>query len=258
MTSFIVISLAALLSSLLTFFSGFGLGTILLPCFALFFPLEQAIALTGVVHFLNNAFKTGLVGKHIAWKVILKFGVTAFVGAFLGAKLLVYLTGDLGLITYHLMGYELSTSYLKIAVSSMMFIFAALELFPNFNGPKIEEKHLPYGGFLSGFFGGLSGHQGALRSAFLIKCNLEKNAFIATGVFISMIVDVSRLSIYFNNFQKSDLIENIPLLSTAVLSAFIGAYFGKKLLQKVTIKFLQVTVSIMIILISILMGFGII
>ena len=53
----ILICLAAFLASLLTFFSGFGLGTILMPVFALFFPLEMAIALTGVVHLLNNLFK---------------------------------------------------------------------------------------------------------------------------------------------------------------------------------------------------------
>lgn len=40
---------------------------------------------------------------------------------------------------------------------------------------------LPLGGLLSGFFGGLSGNQGALRSAFLLKAGLSKEAFIATG-----------------------------------------------------------------------------
>jgi hypothetical protein len=42
---FVVIRVVALLASLLTFFSGFGLGTILLPIFALFFPADIAVAL---------------------------------------------------------------------------------------------------------------------------------------------------------------------------------------------------------------------
>jgi hypothetical protein len=37
---------------------------------------------------------------------------------------------------------------------------------------------------LSGFFGGLSGHQGAFRRAFLIK-PLTKKSFLATKVVIS-------------------------------------------------------------------------
>ena len=45
---------------------------------------------------------------------------------------------------------------------------------------------LAAGGLLSGFLGGLSGHQGALRSAFLIKCGLSKEVFIASGVVIAL------------------------------------------------------------------------
>jgi len=44
----VLIGLAALLTSGLTLFSGFGLGTILMPVFALFFPLPLAIAATAV------------------------------------------------------------------------------------------------------------------------------------------------------------------------------------------------------------------
>ena len=77
----ILICLAAFLASLLTFFSGFGLGTILMPVFALFFPLEMAIALTGVVHLLNNFFKIYLVGKEANWGIVLKFGGTAVISA---------------------------------------------------------------------------------------------------------------------------------------------------------------------------------
>jgi len=42
----IVLCIAALVTSLLTFFTGFGLGTILTPVFAIFFPIDLAIALT--------------------------------------------------------------------------------------------------------------------------------------------------------------------------------------------------------------------
>ena len=41
----IIISLVAFLTAILTFFSGFGLCNILMPVFALFFPVDIAIAL---------------------------------------------------------------------------------------------------------------------------------------------------------------------------------------------------------------------
>jgi len=65
----ILISLAAFFTAILTFFSGFGLGTILTPVFAIFFPIDIAIALTGVVHFSNNLFKMALVGTtSLKWR----------------------------------------------------------------------------------------------------------------------------------------------------------------------------------------------
>jgi uncharacterized membrane protein YfcA len=47
----VLIALAAFLASLLTFFSGFGLGTLLLAVMTLYFPVEAAVALTAIVHF---------------------------------------------------------------------------------------------------------------------------------------------------------------------------------------------------------------
>lgn len=108
------------------------------------------------------------------------------------------------------------------------------------------------------FFGGLSGNQGALRSAFLIKSGLSKEAFIGTAVVVSTFVDFTRLSVYATRFTKTGLNENLLLVICATLAAIIGAYIGNKLLKKVTINFLQRLVAIMLILISIALGAGLI
>lgn len=84
----VIISLVALAASTLTFFSGFGLGTLLMPVVALFFPLEIAIGISAIVHLANNFFKIGLLYKHVNWQVFLRFGITALVFAFIGAKAL--------------------------------------------------------------------------------------------------------------------------------------------------------------------------
>ncbi len=81
----VLIGLAALLTSGLTLFSGFGLGTILMPVFALFFQLPLAIAATAVVHFANNLFKFGLMARQADWPVVAKFSVPAAITAILGA-----------------------------------------------------------------------------------------------------------------------------------------------------------------------------
>ena len=115
---------------------------------------------------------------------------------------------------------------------------------------------LVLGGLLSGFFGGLSGIQGAIRSAFLIKSRLSKEAYIATGVVIACLVDFTRLSVYASRFTKAGLHENLPLLISATLSAILGAYLGKKLLKKVTLRSIQLLVAIMLIIIAVALGMG--
>jgi uncharacterized protein len=46
----LVVGIVAFLAGGLTLFSGFGLGTLLMPVIALFFPVEVAVAITAVVH----------------------------------------------------------------------------------------------------------------------------------------------------------------------------------------------------------------
>jgi hypothetical protein len=97
-----------------------------------------------------------------------------------------------------------------------------------------------------------------LRSAFLIKAGLAKETFIGTAVVVSTFVDFTRLSVYASRFTKSGLTDNITLVICATLSAIAGAYIGNKLLKKVTLKFLQMTVAIMLIIISLALGSGLI
>ena len=54
MEAILVICATAFIGSGLTLVSGFGLGTLLVPVFGLFFPIEVAISLTAIVHFLNS------------------------------------------------------------------------------------------------------------------------------------------------------------------------------------------------------------
>ena len=89
--SFIVVTVAAFLAAGLTMYSGFGLGTLMLPVFALFLPVEMAVVATALVHGANNVFKVSLLGRHADLEVVLKFGLTAIVAAVFGAMALAYL-----------------------------------------------------------------------------------------------------------------------------------------------------------------------
>jgi uncharacterized membrane protein YfcA len=254
----IIISITAFLVAILTFFSGFGLGTILTPIFMIFFPVDLAIGLTGIVHFFNNIFKLILVGKNADKTVLLRFGVPAVLAAILGSWLLLNISDAKPLFSYEMFGKTFEVFPVKFIISILLIIFASIDLIPYFNKLQFGKEKLPIGGVLSGFFGGLSGNQGALRSAFLIKAGLTKEAFVGTAVVVSTFVDFTRLSIYATRFSKAGLIDNLTLVICATLSAIIGAYIGNKLLKKVTLHFLQIAIAIMLIFISFALGAGLI
>lgn len=252
----IIVIIASLLASLLTFFSGFGLGTILLPVFLLFFPVEIAIALTGVVHFFNNLFKIILLGKHVDWKIAFQFGIPSIIGASLGALLLMSLTSFAPITEYYFLGKIFVVEPLKLAIAILMIYFSLIEIFPTLQSFTPSKNTLPFGGLLSGFFGGLSGHQGALRSAFLIRYGMEKETFLATGIIIACFVDITRLSMYSTNLLVSNALDHWEILLLAILAAFAGAYGGSKLLKKVTLHIVQKIVAALLLLIAIGLALG--
>jgi uncharacterized protein len=257
MMELLILCLAAFVTSLLTFFTGFGLGTILTPVFAIFFPIEISIALTGVVHFLNNIFKFVLVGRHTDKRIALRFGIPALVFAFIGAFVLLKITGLEPLYSYTISGKEFFITPVKVVVAVLLITFALLESLPGLKNLQLG-NNLMVGGMLSGFFGGLSGNQGALRSAFLVKAKLSKEAFIATGIVIACLVDFSRLGVYLSRFSESGLRDNLTLVVAATLSAFVGAFAGSRLLKKITLDIVQLAVTVMLIVLSLALGLGLI
>lgn len=254
---YIAIALVALLASLLTFFSGFGLGTLLLPVFAIFFDLETSIALTAIVHFLNNVFKFFLVYKKVNLQLVLKFGIPSLLLAFVGAWLLKQFSVSEPLYTYSISGHQFSITIIGITIGVLMLVFSLWEIIPYLKNLSFGKNNLVWGGALSGFFGGLSGHQGALRSAFLVRLNLEKEIFIASGIAIACLVDIARLSIYSTSISKEIISQNYLLLLFAIGSAWIGALLGNKLLKKTTYGFIKWFVFVFMGIIALLIISGI-
>jgi uncharacterized protein len=256
--SYLIICLAAFLASGLTLFSGFGLGTLLLPVMALFFPIDLAIALTAVVHALNNLFKCWLLGRHADTRVVVKFGLPAILSALAGAWVLLWLSDLQPLFIYQVWGREAQVTVVKLVVAILITVFALAEMAPAGARFSLPPPYLPLGGILSGFFGGLSGHQGALRSPFLLRAGLTKESYIATGVVISLMVDIPRIIIYSLNLPGLSLEGNHGLLTAAVLAAFSGAWLGNRLLKKFTLRMVQLLVAAMLLAIAGALGSGLI
>ena len=138
----------------------------------------------------------------------------------------------------------------QFIIGILILAFVIIEGLPKIKKMQIDQKFLSLGGAVSGFFGGLSGHQGALRSMFLLKAGLNKESFIATGVVIACLIDFSRLLVYSSRFGSAFEEGYISLLVVAIAAAFLGVYIGSKLLEKITMKVVQIVVSILLVIIS--------
>lgn len=249
---FVIIGVVAFVASGLTLYSGFGLGTVLLPAFALFFPAPAAVAATGVVHLLNNLFKGGLVGREAHWPTVLRFGLAAIPGAIAGALLLSVLSGA-SAFHWQAFGRAFAPSAAGVVIGLAMIVFAALELIPWFQRLAAPPKLAPVGGLLTGFVGGLTGQQGALRSMFLLKSNLDAAQYIATGTLIAILIDLSRLPTYAASFADDTLaFSGRPgaLIAVATLCAFAGAWLGARYMKKATIGVVRVLVVTFMLLIG--------
>lgn len=256
---YLVVCLVALIVSTLTLYSGFGLGTLLMPAFALFFPVPVAIAATAVVHLANNLFKVALVGRLADRGVLLRFALPAVGAAFIGAALLEIVARTAPVATYELGGQVREVTAVGLVVGLIIVGFALFELAPGTRDLTFDRRYLPLGGLLSGFFGGLSGNQGAFRSAFLIKIGLSREAFIGTGTVSAVLVDVARLLVYGAAFYTLSFgeVEGLGgLVVAATLAAFVGSFVGARLIAKVTLASVRTIVGVMLVVVGVGLASG--
>lgn len=257
----ILVAFVSMAAAALTLFSGFGLGSLLMPTFAFFFPLHIAVATTGIVHLANNLFKLALVGKHASLPVAVRFGGPAIPATFLGAVILGSLSEGKQLWSYTLAGWSFSVTLVGLIMGLLILLFALVDLLPACDKFQPKQHWLPLGGILSGLFGGVSGHQGALRAAFLINANLSRDSFIGTNVVCAVMVDIVRLTVYSVTFSSevSEVVKDLPtatLLITATASAFCGSFLGARYMKKVTLTMVKRLVGTLLLLVGLSVAAG--
>lgn len=252
----VIVAFVACAASALTFVSGFGLGTLLMPVFAWFMPVEQAVATTGVVHFLNSLFKFALIGRHARWPIVWRFGLPALAASLLGAWWLVRLSAQPPLAIYTLGGLTLRVSSARLLIAALLVVFVLVEWVPGWKALTVPARWMPLGGVLSGLAGGVSGMQGALRSAFLARAGMDTTTFVATGVAIACLIDVSRVGVYASMLTRPGVSLDLPLVATAVVAAFAGALAGRRYLERLAMTTVRSLIAVLLLVMAIAMAAG--
>jgi uncharacterized protein len=83
---------------------------------------------------------------------------------------------------------------------------------------------------------------------------LDKQLFVATSALISLLIDVSRITIYSGSTEWGQL--NARYLVIGGLSAFAGSLLGKRYLNKVSYVFIKWMVGLFLTLMGLLILTG--
>jgi uncharacterized membrane protein YfcA len=192
-------------------FSGFGIATSLVPFFALFIPLTEAILFVGIIHWLNNVWRLILFRKGIVLPLLLQFGVPGVITSFIGAQILLA-----------------TPAKIVLQIFGVFLVLYALLLIVR---PQIKLQKRAgtaiVGGICSGFAAGIFGMGGLVRSIFLTVFDLPKDTYLVTGAAIGFFVDSIRVISYLMGDVRLHGYFAWGLFIIAPLS-FIGAWIAKK------------------------------
>ena len=212
----VVFSLAAtFFAAALTVPAGFGLATMITPVVFLWLDPHEAVAVVGIVHGSHNAWKLKVLRESVDYEAVKRYGWAMVLGALIGAALNTAVEAD----------------PLLLIVGIALVILPLLsisEAWTNFRLPEAEDR---IGGFGSGFFGGLTGHQGALRAMFLQKRLPDKSEYAATAAVLALVVDMTRVPVYVA-LEGWQILDAGWLILGLVLAAVLGVQLGKRWLKK--------------------------
>ena len=184
------------------------------------------------------------------------FGLPSIAASLLGAWWLVRLSAQPPLAIYTLGGLTLQVSSARLLIAALLVVFVLVEWVPGWKALTVPARWMPLGGVLSGLAGGVSGMQGALRSAFLARAGMDTTTFVATGVAIACLIDVSRVGVYASMLTRPGVSLDLPLVATAVVAAFAGALAGRRYLERLAMATVRSLIAVLLLVMAIAMAAG--
>ena len=90
------------------------------------------------------------------------------------------------------------------------------------------------------------GNQGGIRSAALMGFDIRKEAFVATGTAIGLVVDAVRLPIYLAGESSEVILRAWPLVAVMTAGTLLGTIAGERVLRRIPERVFRTIVSLLI------------
>jgi uncharacterized membrane protein YfcA len=222
------VALTAVLSGAAATVVGFGIGSLLTPLLALRVGMPAAIAAIAIPHAAATALRLWRLRRAVDWTVVRRFGVLSAAGGLAGALLYSKLGGRA--LTLSLAGLLILTG-----------VTGLTGILTRWSSPRAAGVL----GAVSGFFGGLAGNQGGLRSAALLTFRLSPTAFVATATATAFLVDAARMPVYLWR-AGPDLLSLWGPTAVATAGVLGGTVLGERILLGLSLERFRQVVSIAI------------
>src|SRR5687768_8800394 len=196
--------------------AGFGIGSLLTPAIALTTGTKLAVAVVSVPHAIGTSIRFWRLRHHIDWSLVRSFGATSAAGGLTGALLNTWAT----------------SRALELVFGSLLILAGASQVTGFAKRWRLRGGLAWLGGALSGFFGGLVGNQGGIRTAAMLGFEVDKRQFVATTTAVALLIDLARVPIYVVT-ETAAIADMWPMLVVATIGVVIGTLFGERLLARV-------------------------
>lgn len=216
--------------------TGFGIGSLLTPAFALWTDARLAVAAVSIPHLLGTAIRFWLVKGHVDRGVLWRFGLASAAGGLIGALL-----------------HSRATSPALAVVFGLLLLFVAGSEFSglskrmNFTGVWAW-----IAGALSGLLGGLVGNQGGIRAGALLGFSMRKDAFVATATAIGLMVDAARMPVY-AVVMGSQIADQWALIAVSCAGVTAGTLGGTRVLRRIPEPLFRRVVAVLLALLGLSM-----
>ena len=238
MSVFISLSLLAGFASTVSAITGVAGGVLLLSGLVLCVPATAVVPIHGLVQFTAGASRMLAFRRHIQWSVVSPFLLTMIPGACMGAYGLSYL-------------YALNPSWLLVVIALVI----ALTLRPRTNTEQIQHTSnksltgLSILGFSCGVLGMFVGSTGPLVSGWLLNHGILKEEHIASKSVMQGCAHLVKIPLFTLGLDFDFTPYTHPLIGM-ILMVFVGTWFGKWCLTRVSKRsFAVMTQCILVIII---------
>jgi uncharacterized membrane protein YfcA len=225
---------AGLLGGAVASVAGFGIGSVLTPAIAAAAGTKLAVAAVSIPHAIGASIRFWRFRREVDWSVVRSFGLTSAAGGLTGALLNTWAT----------------SRTLELVFGSLLVLAGASQVTGYAKRWRLRGTLAWLGGALSGFFGGLVGNQGGIRTAAMLGFEVNKRQFVATTTAVALLIDMARVPIYLA-INTAQLARMWPTLALATIGVIIGTLFGERVLARVPEQHFRLVVGVLLLLLGV-------